>query len=167
MPLSTPPHLKQGTGVGVNHRAWVSFRSARSAVSRASLLGKAFLPKTFLIHLRCSSRSHRGRAASDGITRSSLATGLESRVTMISSSTCKAASASGHRWRKSRIVIVFTGKTVEAAGDRQDTPLKRCVNERRPWFLNRPCRGWGATFHSGSGARTAERTGFQSRLRDG
>lgn len=26
---------------------------------------------------------------------------------MISSSTCKAASASGHRWRRSRIVIVF------------------------------------------------------------
>jgi hypothetical protein len=28
----------------------------------------------------------------------------------ISSSNCKAASASGQRWRKSRIVIVFTGK---------------------------------------------------------
>jgi hypothetical protein len=42
--------------------------------------------------------------------RTSFATGLESRVIKISSYTCSAASGSGQRWRKSRIVIVFMCK---------------------------------------------------------
>jgi hypothetical protein len=53
---------------------------------------------------------HRRRFVFGKAKRTSLTTGLESRVMRISSSTCKAASVSGQRWRKSRIVIVFTAQ---------------------------------------------------------
>ena len=67
-------------------------------------------PQTFLSHLLCASGSQRRRLAVASATSTNLATGLESRVMKTSFSTCNAASASGQRWRKSRIVIVFTAK---------------------------------------------------------
>jgi len=66
-----------------------------------------FPPETFFCQRACSSMSQRGRWFAAAETRTNFATGLESRVMRISSSTCNAASASGQRCRKSRIVIVF------------------------------------------------------------
>src|ERR1051326_6448043 len=114
----------------------ISFRSARAAASSFSLLWNTFLPYTFLIHFLCSSGFHRLRLAVLSATRTRLATGLESRVMRIYSSICSAASASGQRWRRSRMVIVFTKVsvtcfTLDARKETKgETPAKTRTRER-------------------------------------
>ena len=104
-----PQQLEQATGVEIDHFLAPNGRSARAA-AKAKSLRESFPPLTFRCHRACASGSQRRRLLAAGEMRTSFATGLESRVIRISSSTFKAASAAGHRWRKSRMVIVFTGK---------------------------------------------------------
>src|SRR5208282_1397881 len=102
--------LEQATGVQINHlRLPVKMRSARLRASAASLR-ETFPPETFFCQRAWASASQRGRLLPSSMTHTSLATGLESRVMRISFSIFNAASASGQRWRKSRIVIVFMVK---------------------------------------------------------
>ncbi len=101
--------LHHTTGVQVDHYfdPSLKIRSARSRASAASLL-EIFPPATLFCQRACSSTSQRGRRAAEDGRLTSLATGLESRVMRISFSIFNAASASGQRCLKSRIVIVFT-----------------------------------------------------------
>src|SRR5438105_13075354 len=72
--------IQRAACVNVDH----SFRSARALASSSSMLEKIFLPRIFLIRAACSSGLQGLRLALVCATRTSLATGLESRVIRIS-----------------------------------------------------------------------------------
>ena len=67
-------------------------------------------PLSLCCHLPCATGSNRFRGFFGGVNRTSLATGLESRVMTISRSVRRRASASGQRWRRSLTGKVFTSK---------------------------------------------------------
>jgi len=60
--------------------------------------------------LACATGSNRFRGFLGAVNRTSLATGVESRVMMISRSLRRSASASGQRWRRSLTLKVFMGE---------------------------------------------------------
>jgi hypothetical protein len=100
----------EATRVEINHLLFdLKERSARFRAS-ASSVRNIFPPATFFCQRACAATSQRGRLSFCTSSRTSLATGFESRVIRISFSTSNAASASGQRCRKSRIVMVFTPK---------------------------------------------------------
>jgi hypothetical protein len=104
----TQQQLQQAATIEVNHvRLDRSGRSSRAAASVESTQRETRLPLTFRCHLPCATGSNRFRRFFGGVNLTSLATGLESRVMMISRSLRSSASASGQRWRRSLTLKVF------------------------------------------------------------
>lgn len=110
--LKTRRVRRPGLGLVMGHQARdvklnPNFRSARVSASSAATPGKILAPRIFLIRAVWTAGFQGRHLAGEAETRTSLATGWASRAMRISFSTCKAASASGQRWRKSGMVIVF------------------------------------------------------------
>jgi hypothetical protein len=100
--------LQQAAAIEVNHvRLDRSGRSSRVAANVESTQRETRLPLTVRCHLPCATGSKRFRRFFGGVNLTSLATGLESRVMMISRSLRRSASAWGQRWRRSLTLKLF------------------------------------------------------------
>jgi hypothetical protein len=104
----TQQQLQQTATIEVDHiRSARSGRSARAAANVGSTQRETRLPLTFRCHFPCATGSNRFRFFLGGVNLTSLATGLESRVMMISRSVRRSASAWGQRWRRSLTLKLF------------------------------------------------------------